>query len=120
MKKTVISLVAVLSVSLAMVSMVGAGHLRGPSEDTKVCQANGSVTYYEPFRGGETARVAIVGDGATDLDIYVYDMQGRLVARGTGPSDIEVVTWVPNQTQTYRIVIVNLGSTWNRYAMATN
>ena len=57
---------------------------------------------------------AIVAYGVTDLDIFVYDLQGRLVAQGIGPTDIEVVTWFPLQDQTYRIVVRNLGSTWNR------
>ena len=42
------------------------------------------------------------------------------MVQGIGPTDIEVVTWVPFQTQTYRIVVRNLGSTWNRYSLATN
>jgi hypothetical protein len=117
--KCIASVIGVL-VLLVAVFPAQAGRFGGPGKDNKVCQAYGSVTYYETFRGCEIARVAIVGDGDTDLDIYVYDMQGRLVARGIGPSDVELVSWYPAQTQTYRIVIVNLGSVWNRYALATN
>ena len=114
------SILACVVILATMVSMANAGRLNGPGKDTKICQANGSVTYYETFRGCEQARVAIVGDGSTDLDIFVYDMEGRLVAQGIGLTDIELVTWFPSRTQTYRIVVKNLGSVWNRYSLATN
>ena len=120
MKKIITSLFVVLALSAVAVSVADAGRQNGPGKDTTVCQAFGSVTYNVTFWGGEQARVAIVGDGATDLDVFVYDANGNLVAQGIGPNDIELVTWFPNQTQTYRVVVRNLGSTWNQYSMATN
>ncbi len=80
------------------------------------------MTYFERFYGGETATVSIAGDGDTDLDLFIYDMNGRLVAQGIGLTDRETVSWyVPgNRTQTYRIVVRNLGGVWNRYTLRTN
>src|SRR5437764_700031 len=120
-KKLAIALFAVTSLSIA-VPFVDAGRAPAPGVDTKRCEAFNSVTYHENFYGGEVATVSIVGDGDTDLDIFVYDMQGRLVAQGIGPTDIETVSWfVPgNQIQRYRIVVRNLGGVWNRYTMRTN
>lgn len=120
MKKIVVSLVAALSLSFVTVALVDAGNTKGPRQGTTVCQARGSVTYFETFYSNEQARVALVGDGSTDLDIFVYDLDGRLVAQSTGVTDIELATWFPTHTQTYRIVVTNLGSTWNRYSLATN
>lgn len=97
-----------------------AGRLKGPGKDAAVCPARGTVTYYETFRGGENAEVAIVGNGSTDLDIYVYDNQGRLVTRAIGLTDIEVVRFFVPVTATYRVVIVNLGNVSNRYGLGTN
>ena len=119
MKKVIVSLVAIVALGLVVVN-VDAGRIPGPGIDTKICQAFGSVTYHETFAGGQIARVAIVGDGTTDLDVFVYDMQGRLIVQGIGLTDREVVTWFPNGTQTYRIVVRNLGNTWNRFSMASN
>lgn len=119
MKKSIVSLAAVIALCLG-VSFADAGRIPGPGIDTAVCQARGSVTYFDTFRGGEIARVAIVGDGDTDLDVFVYDMQGRLIVQGIGRTDREVVTWVPNGTQQYRIVVRNLGNVWNRFSLATN
>ncbi len=120
MKKIVLSLFVVLSLSLVTVSIADAGRQNGPGEDTTICEAQGSISYNITFWGGEQARIAIVGDGSTDLDIFVYDSNGRLIVQGIGLTDRELVTWVPGQTQTYRIVVRNLGNTWNRFSLATN
>jgi hypothetical protein len=119
MKKCIASLLAVVVLGLIVVN-AEAGRVSGPGVDAATCEAFSSVTYHETFRGGELATVAIHGDGSTDLDLFVYDMQGRLIVQGIGLTDREVVSWVPNGTQRYRIVVRNLGSTWNRFGMATN
>jgi hypothetical protein len=76
---------------LAFAGLAQAGRLLGPGIDAKTAPAFGSVTYYETFRGGEEAVVSIVGDGATDLDVFVYDRFGNLVTSATGPTDRETV-----------------------------
>lgn len=113
-------LLCVATLVATTTSLAYADRLPRPGTDTAICKAHGSVTYHDTFRGGAMARVAIVGDGSTDLDIFVYDSSGRLVVRGIGLTDIEAVSWYPEYTQTYRIVVRNLGSTWNRYTLRTN
>lgn len=113
---TLLGLVALLGLA----GMVEAGRFPVPGVDTKRCEAYSSVTYYETFRGGERAIVSIVGDGDTDLDIFVYDMFGNLIVQGIGYTDRETVSWTPFATSTYRIVVRNLGGVWNRYSLATN
>ncbi len=120
MKKFVAIACVALCLSVATITLVEAGNIKGPAQGTTICEARGSVVYHETFFGNEMARVAIVGDGSTDLDVFVYDMSGRLVVQGIGLTDVERVTWFPERTQTYRIVVKNLGSTWNRFSMASN
>ena len=122
MKKFVITCVALACLTAAAAPLAFAGRAPSPGVDNKRCEAFGSVTYYERFYGGEMARVSLVGDGYTDLDVFVYDSFGRLVAQGIGPTDIENLSWfVPgNQIQTYRIVVSNLGATYNQYTLRTN
>jgi hypothetical protein len=105
---------------LGIESFAQAGRLNGPGVGTKRCEAHATVTYYETFRGGEPAVISIRGDGDTDLDLFVYDAQGRLVAEAIGPSDRETVQFYVPSTSTYRIVVRNLGNVWNRFGMATN
>ncbi|MBI2804764.1 MAG: hypothetical protein HYX68_07250 [Planctomycetes bacterium] len=119
MKNCIASLIAVVALGFVAIS-ADAGRIPGPGVNTTICQAKGSVTYFETFRGNELARIAIVGDGSTDLDVFVYDLQGRLIVQGIGLTDREVVSWFPGRTQTYRIVVKNLGNTWNRFSMASN
>lgn len=118
-KLAMASLVVVVGV-LALAGGVEAGRIPGPGIDVRRCEAYASVTYYDTFRGGELAVVSIAGDGDTDLDLFVYDRFGNLVAQGIGLTDRETVRWLPRSTGTYRIVVRNLGGVWNRYSLSTN
>jgi hypothetical protein len=118
MKRITLALAAVAL--MACSSVVFAGRAPGPGHDVARVRAFSSVTYTETFRGGEQAIVSIRGDGTTDLDIFVYDEFGNLVAQGIGPTDRETVTWRPIWTGRFRIVIRNLGSVYNDYVLRTN
>jgi hypothetical protein len=72
------------------------------------------------FRGGEPAVVYVSGDGDSDLDVFVHDMAGRLVASSVGPRDECVVRWVPDRQQVFRVEVRNVGQASNWYWMATN
>ena len=72
------------------------------------------------FRGGELAHVDIVGDGDTDLDVYIYDENGNLIDRDTDYDDRPCVMWTPRWTGTFVIKIQNLGRVYNQYTVFTN
>lgn len=97
---------------------------RGATEDyavhRDVVSANKTDEYSVRFRGGEQAIVVVSGDGDTDLDLYVYNSSGDLVAKDADYSDDCVVSWYPSRTQTYTIRIVNRGNIANVYRMAVN
>jgi hypothetical protein len=57
-----------------------AGAVGGPRADTTRVNARATNQYTISFRGGEAARITVAGDGDTDLDLYVYDEFGNLVA----------------------------------------
>jgi hypothetical protein len=77
-------------------------------------------TYTVTFRGGQVARVAAIGDGDTDLDLYIYDENGQEVVRDTDSSDNCVVQWTPKWTGEFRVKVVNLGYEANAYMLMTN
>jgi hypothetical protein len=56
---------------------------------------------------GHRADVAVVGDGDTDLDLYVYDPYGRLVAYDDDETDHCYVRFCPRMSGTYTIKVVN-------------
>lgn len=77
-------------------------------------------TYTVTFRGEEVARIAAIGDGDTDLDLYVYDENGNLITSDTDGSDNCVVQWTPRWTGQFAVKIVNRGYLDNVYLLMTN
>jgi len=82
--------------------------------------AHSSDTYTMRFRAGEVARVAVIGDGDTDLDLYVYDEFGNLIGSDTDYTDQCIVTWAPRWTGVFTIQVVNRGNVYNVYRLQTN
>jgi len=72
------------------------------------------------FRGGELAQVTVIGDGDTDLDLYVYDENGNLIDSDEDPGDNCSCTFIPIRTESFSIKIVNRGSIYNNYVLITN
>ena len=72
------------------------------------------------FRGNEPAVVYVSGDGDSDLDVFVYDASGQIVASSTGPRDECIVHWIPERQGSFRVEVRNIGSAANWYWMATN
>lgn len=72
------------------------------------------------FRAGEDAVVTVQGDGDTDLDLYVYDENGNLIAKDDDNTDDCVATFTPRWTGRFYIVVVNRGSVYNTYHLQTN
>ena len=62
----------------------------------------------------------VVGDGDTDLDLYIYDQNGNQIASDTDYTDQCVCRWVPSWTGAFTIRIVNRGAVYNEFAIATN
>jgi hypothetical protein len=83
-------------------------------------EAFSTVTYAFNFQANQLAQVYVSGDGDTDLDLYVYDQNGSLVAYDEDWSDECLVRWIPNRTGTFTVVIKNLGRVWNQYYITTN
>lgn len=96
------------------------GTVGGPKYASSYVYAGDTDVYNVSFRGGEIAIVTVIGDGDTDLDLYVYDNNGNLIASDTDYSDDCVCTWTPRWTGNFRIKIVNRGRVYNSYLLRTN
>ncbi len=110
-------------VLLAMINDVNSnvrGAVGGPKYHEDNVLAHSTDYYNITFRGGETASVLVSGDGDTDLDLYIYDQYGNLVAKDDDYTDTCLCTWTPRRTATYRIKIVNRGGVYNHYSLSTN
>lgn len=96
------------------------GAVNGPARAIERVYANSTDTYSLSFVSGYLAEVLVSGDGDTDLDLYVYDSNGNLIASDTDYSDDCYVSWVPRWTGRFIIKVVNRGGVSNRYAIMTN
>lgn len=68
---------------------------------------------------GNWAAIGLVGDGDTDLDLYVYDPFGRLVGSDDDATDHCLVRFYARYTGTYTIRVVNRSHRFsNRYEIA--
>lgn len=96
------------------------GNINGPSKDYAAVNGNSYMNYTASFVANELAEILVSGDGDTDLDLYVYDSNGNLIAKDTDYSDDCYVRWVPAWTGRYTIRIVNRGPVYNRFVILTN
>ncbi|HEX4613099.1 MAG TPA: hypothetical protein VH092_33230 [Urbifossiella sp.] len=117
MRKVILAAVA------AAVGFGGAGYagaVGGPKQSTTRVNARATDVYTIEFRGGETARITVAGDGDTDLDLYIYDENGNLVAKDDDNTDYCVATWTPRWTGKFTVRVVNRGGVYNQYRITTN
>jgi hypothetical protein len=98
-----------------------AGHHGGPkSSYSQLVYGNSSVRYNTTFVGGYLAEVTVIGCGNTNLDLYVYDEFGNLIAYDTFAGDVCYVSWVPRWTGHFTIVVTNRGAYANWFDIYTN
>lgn len=93
----------------------------GPVYSIVKIRAGGADTYASvPFEGGKYAEVYIEGKGNSDLNLYIYDDQNRLVCSDTDISDIAYCGWRPASEGAFKLTIKNKGKSSNQYSLITN
>lgn len=96
------------------------GAVGGPKSGSAVVYGNCTDTYTIYFKSGIPAEVGVSGNGATDLDLYVYDESGNLIVADDDYSDDCYVCWTPRWTGKFIVKVVNRGYYNNYYSIATN
>jgi len=119
-KRSLVALAVSVAVLVSGTMSSFAGADGGPRSNGTNVLAHRSDTYTIRFRAGEVARVAVIGDGDTDLDLYVYDEFGNLIGSDADYTDQCIVTWVPRWTGVFTIQVVNRGNVYNVYRLQTN
>ncbi|MDF1502434.1 hypothetical protein [Roseisolibacter sp. H3M3-2] len=99
---------------------LAAGRCAGPTSETARVNAYASATWRFCFSGAGQARIRVDGDNDTDLDCFVYDENGREIARDDDETDYCVLNWSNGGRQMVRLRIENLGDVYNRYQLWTN
>lgn len=96
------------------------GAVGGPRSTTDRVLANATDTWEINFRGGERGSIRVDGDGDTDLDCYVYNSSGTLIAYDNDLTDYCVLNWHQAYAGGIRLEIKNLGGVYNQYILSTN
>jgi len=96
------------------------GRVGGPGERYNYVYGNSADYYDIMFRAGELAEIVVIGDGDTDLDLYIYDSNGNMIASDYDYTDRCYVSWVPLWTGRYTVKIMNRGPILNNYYLVTN
>jgi hypothetical protein len=63
--------------------------------------------YYLRFTGGKKVEIWVTSELSSDVDLFVYDPNNRLVAVDEGDSKDCYVRFVASETQTYRVEVQN-------------
>ncbi len=111
------------SILMAGLLIFGAAETTGaPSAECRfdkvyAYQTNVHTAYFDLF---EMANITLIGDGHTDLDVYVYDPFGNLVAYDNGVTDIAYLSWWATARGTYKIEVINYGSGSNEYLICAD
>lgn len=96
------------------------GAVGGPRSTTDRVLSNSTDIWEISFRGGERGSIRVDGDGDTDLDCYVYNSRGTLVAYDNDLTDYCILDWYQASTGNVRLEIRNLGDVYNQYILSTN
>jgi hypothetical protein len=96
------------------------GRWEGPIRHRDRVLARHRDDYVMTFRAGQVARVGVVGDGDTDLDLYIYDENGNLITKDDDGTAECLVAFTPRWTGKFRVRIVNRGNVFSEYILMTN
>jgi gamma-glutamyl:cysteine ligase YbdK (ATP-grasp superfamily) len=109
---------AAVALAGALVTSAVASPVAGPLATTTRVEAFDTDRFEAVrFRGQERATVRVSGDGTTDLDLFILDRNGQVVASDEDYTDECVVSFLPSRTDFYTIVVVNHGDIWNEYSL---
>lgn len=96
------------------------GGLGGPVPHTGVIKPYSTDAHIIAFEGGEVAVVTVVGDGDTNLDLYIYDINGQPIVCDNSSNLDCCTSFVPDQTAEFIVKVRNLGRMPNYYYIVTN
>ena len=112
------SMFAIENASAAEAEQINGAEISAVAEagDTTedIIYANSTETYTMYCRAGVESSVLVIGDGDTDLDLYIYDENGNLIDSDTDLTDVCLCEWTPRRSATFTIKIRNWGNVYNR------
>ena len=87
----------------------------------------GIVALKVTYKAKELAEFFVIGDGNSDLDLFIRDAKGKEIVKDEDPaasqgggSDLCVCRWRPEEEQEYTIIILNNDAFENVVVAGTN
>ena len=111
-KTTAVALAAMLA--LGAMSTASAGRT-----DDRV-NARASRYFTQETTPGTQLVISLVGDGDTDLDLFVRNRFGNTICSRTGETDRETCRISVNGDGPFRIEVRNLGHVYNEFTLRTS
>jgi hypothetical protein len=111
-KPTAVVLAAMLALGLATNASAG-------RTDDRV-DARASRYFTQDVTPGTLLVISLVGDGDTDLDLFVRNRFGQTICSRTGDSDRETCRINVNGDGPFRIEVRNLGGVYNDFMLRTS
>jgi hypothetical protein len=91
--------------------------INGVSKTYERVQAHAKDTYTVRFNAYQYSYIEVYGDGDTDLDLFVYDNNGNLLASDTRAAYNASVWIYANCTCPFKVVVKNNGNVHNNYML---
>jgi hypothetical protein len=79
-----------------------------------------SITYSGVFRSNQNSFAELIGSGASDLDIFVYDENWNLIDVSDTTSAYEYARWNPTWTGVFHVKVYNYGSRASSFDLYAN
>jgi hypothetical protein len=99
----------VIGAGWLIASFVHGGPEGGPKPDLLEIKPYQTVSQQLSFRGGELATVIASSRGSSDVDLYVFDESGNVVAWDDNPLDAGAAEWIPERGSRFAYVVRNTG-----------
>ena len=92
----------------------------GPYSGVGIVSGYSSYPWRIDFEGNIWSEVRVIGNGNTDLDLFVFSGNGSLIASDTGWGDNCCTQFIPFGNQTITVVVKNKGPIPNSYRIFTD
>ena len=123
-RKFSLSVLALTLIALGCHAIALAGAVPGPQTRNNYVSAkyDKTDTYFFVFKGGEPARIRVINQSNKgDINLYVYDLDGRLLVSDVRRDDDADVTFYPRNTDQFRVVVRAVaGNSPLKYQLRTN
>ena len=78
----------------------------------------GDIEYFTYHAtAGVPASILVIGDGDTDLDLYVFDANANLITEDTDNLDVCLCEWTATYTGQYYVAVKNWGNVYNEFTI---